>query len=108
MLTRVGLPGYGTRNIANLSGVEAQRVSIARALANSPLVLLLDEPTSALDYTAKAGVEALLRDIILDTRLTCVIVTHYNVQAARIATRAMIVDHGRTTRIGNVQEVLHA
>lgn len=108
LLARVGLPGYSSRNVANLSGGEAQRVSIARALANSPLVLLLDEPTSALDDTAKAGVEALIRDLILDTRLTCVIVTHDIAQAARMATRAMILDHGRATRIGNVQEVLHA
>lgn len=108
LLSRVGLPAYGRRDVANLSGGEAQRVSIARALANSPLVLLLDEPTSALDDTAKAGVEALIRDIILEKRLTCVVVTHDISQAARMATRVMILDHGRATKIGNVQEVLHA
>src|SRR5258708_24678080 len=43
VLTRVGLSGYADRDVANLSGGEAQRVSLARALANSPLVLLLDE-----------------------------------------------------------------
>ena len=108
LLTRVGLGGYAARDIANLSGGEAQRVSIARALANSPIVLLLDEPTSALDEQAKAGVESLIRDIIRDTQLTCIIVTHDTAQAMRMATRVLMMEKGRATRIGAVMEVLHA
>ena len=53
LLTQVGLRNYAARDVANLSGGEAQRVSLARTLANSPLVLLLDEPTSSLDDAAK-------------------------------------------------------
>jgi ABC-type Fe3+/spermidine/putrescine transport system ATPase subunit len=108
MLDRVGLPGYGPRDVANLSGGEAQRVSIARALANSPIVLLLDEPTSALDEATKSEVEALISGIIRDTGLTCVLVTHDTAQAVRLARRVMILEHGRATRIGTVREVLHA
>ncbi len=108
LLKRVGLEGYAKRDISNLSGGEAQRVSLARALANQPTVLLLDEPTSALDEQSKAGVEVLVRDIIRDTHLTCVIVTHDRQQAARLADRAMLMDAGRVTRVGSVQEVLHA
>ena len=108
LLTRVGLGGYAARDVANLSGGEAQRVSLARALANSPTALLLDEPTSALDEQAKAGVESLIHDIIRETRLTCVVVTHDTAQAMRMATRVMVMEKGRATRIGAVTEVLHA
>ncbi len=108
LLKRVGLEGYARRDTSNLSGGEAQRVSLARALANRPTVLLLDEPTSALDEQSKAGVEMLVRDIIRDTHLTCVIVTHDRHQAARLADRVMLMEAGRVTRLGAVDEVLHA
>jgi len=108
LLARVGLSGYADRDVANLSGGEAQRVSLARALANSPLVLLLDEPTSALDDEAKSQVEELIGDIILDTGLTCVMVTHDFAQAARMADRVMVLQGGRATSIGPVAEMQHA
>ena len=108
LLTRVGLPGYGPRDAVNLSGGEAQRVSLARALANSPVILLLDEPTSALDDDAKSGVESLIRDIIHQSFLTCVVVTHDVSQATRMANRVMLLESGRATRVGSVEEVLHA
>jgi putative ABC transport system ATP-binding protein len=108
LLTQVGLSGYGTRNVANLSGGEAQRVSVARTLANSPLLLLLDEPTSALDDAAKLEVESLLQKIVREHALTCVIVTHDVAQAGRLADRALLLDRGRIVRVGSVNEVLHA
>jgi putative ABC transport system ATP-binding protein len=108
LLTRVGLGSYASRDVANLSGGEAQRVSLARALANSPIVLLLDEPTSALDEQAKAEVESLIHEIIRETHLTCIVVTHDMAQAARIATRVMMLEKGRATRIGTLTEVPHA
>ena len=108
LLSRVGLLGYGTREVSNLSGGEAQRVSLARALANSPEILLMDEPTSALDDDSKLEVESLIRDVIRDTRLTCVIVTHDVAQATRMASRAMILQSGKLVRIGAIPEVLRA
>jgi putative ABC transport system ATP-binding protein len=107
LLARVGLSGYAERDAANLSGGEAQRVSLARALANSPVVLLLDEPTSALDDEAKSQAEGLIGDIIRDSGLTCVVVTHDFAQAARMATRVMRLQAGRAIRIGPVAETLH-
>jgi len=108
LLARVGLDGYGTRDVANLSGGEAQRVSVARTLANSPLALLLDEPTSALDEAAKLEVESLLQNIVREHRMTCIVVTHDVAQAARIADRALLLELGRIIRAGPVNEVLHA
>jgi len=108
LLTRVGLKGYASRNVANLSGGEAQRVSVARTLANSPLVLLLDEPTSALDETSKLEVESTIQNIVRDQGLTCVLVTHDTAQAARLAERALLLEAGRILRAGPIEEVLHA
>jgi len=108
LLERVGLPGYQERNINNLSGGEAQRVSLARTLANSPKILLLDEPTSALDSEAEHEVETLLSNIIAEENLTCLIITHNMAQAARIANRALYLVKGKLAAIGTVEEIIHA
>jgi putative ABC transport system ATP-binding protein len=108
LLDRVGLPGYQDRDVSNLSGGEAQRVSLARTLANTPEVLLLDEPTSALDDASERGIEELVLGIIRERQMTCVIVTHDMPQAARISDRTMILESGKLTAIGPTGEVLHA
>lgn len=108
LLAQVGLKDYAGRDVANLSGGEAQRVSVARTLANSPLVLLLDEPTSALDEAAKLEVESAIQKVVLGQRLTCVVVTHDVAQAERLAGRALVLESGRIVRCGSVEEVLRA
>lgn len=108
LLGRVGLKGYASRNVANLSGGEAQRVSVARTLANSPLVLLLDEPTSALDQASKSEVEMTIQNIVREQGLTCILVTHDTAQASRLAERALLLEAGRILRHGPINEVLHA
>lgn len=107
LLRSVGLTGYANRDVANLSGGEAQRVSIARALANQPIILLADEPTSALDEQSKSGIEALLGKIVKERELTCVMVTHDVAQARRMAHRVARFESGRVADIGSVAEVLH-
>lgn len=108
LLAQVGLKGYAQRDVANLSGGEAQRVSVARTLANSPLALLLDEPTSALDDAAKLEVESSIQRVVREQGLTCVMVTHDLAQASRMAERALVLEAGRIVRAGLVDEVLHA
>jgi ABC-type sulfate/molybdate transport systems ATPase subunit len=107
LLERVGLAGYQARDVSNLSGGEAQRVSLARTMANAPETLLLDEPTSALDEISARRIEDLVLDIIRDRRMTCVIVTHNTAQAHRVADRTMILEAGRLAAVGPTNEVLH-
>jgi putative ABC transport system ATP-binding protein len=122
LLAGVGLAGYASRNVANLSGGEAQRVSFARTLANSPEILLLDEPTSALDEDSKHGIETLILEIMrrspvaastpdiasANRQLTCVLVTHDLAQAARLAQRALVLKSGHIVKNGPIEEVLRA
>jgi putative ABC transport system ATP-binding protein len=104
----VGLKHYAGRDVANLSGGEAQRVSVARTLANSPLVVLLDEPTSALDEASKLEVESAIQKVVQSQGLTCVVVTHDVAQAARLAGRALVLESGCIVRDGPAEEVLRA
>lgn len=106
LLERVGLPGYQERDVSNLSGGEAQRVSLARSLANVPEALLLDEPTSALDDVSARGIEDLVLSIIREGRMTCVVGTHNTAQAHRIADRTMTLEAGMLVTIGPTKEVL--
>jgi putative ABC transport system ATP-binding protein len=108
LLESVGLAGYSLRDVSNLSGGEAQRVSFARTLANSPEVFLLDEPTSALDDDSKHDVEKLIVQIGSEQGIPCVLVTHDLAQAGRLAQRVLMLEAGRITRSGPVEEVLRA
>jgi putative ABC transport system ATP-binding protein len=94
LLRMVGLGGYAERDVTGLSGGEAQRVSLARTLANRPQVLLLDEPTSALDDAAKLVVEDSLRAAMERMEGACLIVTHDAAQAARLAQRTLVMRDG--------------
>jgi putative ABC transport system ATP-binding protein len=108
LLIQVGLAGRADEDVAHLSGGEAQRVSVARALATTPEVLLLDEPTSALDAEAKDGIEKLILTVQKQNGLTCVMVSHDLAQAARIADRIMVMKNGRLDKIGAATEVMNA
>jgi len=108
LLECVGLPEYAPREVSVLSGGEQQRVSLARALANDPHVLLLDEPTSALDEDAKLDIEQLIQSVVREQGLTCVLVTHDREQARRMCNRIILLEAGHLMQIGTAMEVLGA
>jgi len=108
LLERVGLPGFASREVSVLSGGEQQRVSLARALANRPEVLLLDEPTSALDEESKLGIEELIGNLVRTHGLTCVMVTHDREQARRMCNRVILLEAGLLVQSGTAMEVLGA
>ena len=96
LLERVGLApeAFLDRDAATLSGGEAQRACLARALATGPRVLLMDEPTSALDHDAAAHIEDLARRLAADG-VAIVLVTHDREQAARLGDRVIALRDGR-------------
>ena len=106
LLAEVGLDGYASRDALTLSGGEAQRVAITRALANEPEVLLLDEPTSALDEASRGSVERLFERLIRERHLTCLWVTHSPEQARTMADSVLVVEAGRVKALGTPDDVL--
>jgi len=106
LLAAVGLGGYADRSTSDLSGGEAQRVAIARTVANDPEVLLLDEPTASLDSAAEAEVERLLADLLASGDRTVVLVTHDERQAERLADRVARLRDGRIVDVGTPREVI--
>jgi molybdate/tungstate transport system ATP-binding protein len=83
------------RGVVNLSGGEAQRVALGRALAHRPGVLLLDEPLSALDEETRSQMTHLLRSVQHDTGVTILHVTHSASEAERLAQQLFVLDNGR-------------
>jgi sulfonate transport system ATP-binding protein len=90
-LLRVGLSGYGPRWPRELSGGQAQRVSIVRALVANPKALLLDEPFSALDALTRASLQDHLLALWDAHRPTMVLVTHDVEEAVLLADRAIVL-----------------
>ncbi|MCI7027000.1 MAG: ABC transporter ATP-binding protein [Clostridiales bacterium] len=99
MLKDVGLEGRMDNFPAQLSGGEQQRVSIARALAKNPKIILCDEPTGALDYHTGKAVLKLLQDTCQSTGKTVLIITH-NSALTRIADRVIRVKNGTVIESG--------
>jgi molybdate transport system ATP-binding protein len=104
-LDRVGLAGLGDRRPGQLSGGQAQRAALARALVGDPRVLLLDEPLSALDARTRLAVRAELHRHLADYAGSAVLVTHDPVDAMALADRVVVVEDGRVVQAGTPAEV---
>lgn len=106
-LERFAIANLKERSARTLSGGEARKVSIARAFATQPEVLLLDEPFSALDPIVREALIEDLEQVLRDTRLTTLFVTHDRSEALRLATHLGVLQAGKMLQIGTVQEVTH-
>jgi cell division transport system ATP-binding protein len=96
-LEMVGLDGKGDRMPDELSGGEQQRVAVARAFVNRPMILIADEPTGNLDPTTSVGIMKLL-DRINRTGTTVVMATHDHGIVDQMRKRVVELDHGRVVR----------
>ncbi len=96
VLREVGLEGRLKNFPAQLSGGEQQRVSIARALAKNPKLLLCDEPTGALDYQTGKSILKLLQDMCREKGMTVIVITH-NSAIAPMADRVIKIKNGRVS-----------
>ncbi|OYN96949.1 sulfate/molybdate ABC transporter ATP-binding protein [Enemella evansiae] len=105
-LTLVGIGELAGRKPAEVSGGQAQRAAIARALAAEPRLLLLDEPFAALDVEVAAELRQVLRRVLRDTGRTAVIVTHDLLDALALADRIIVLEQGEVVEQGPVRQVL--
>lgn len=105
LLGRVGLSAYEGRYPDELSGGEQQRVSLARAIAPRPGILLLDEPFSNLDRHMRHHVRDETLAILRETRATCIIVTHDAEEALQISDHLVMMRQGCVLQVGTPQQV---
>ncbi|WP_327151845.1 ABC transporter ATP-binding protein [Nocardia sp. NBC_01329] len=98
LLGRFGLAGLADRRPDQLSGGQAQRVAVIRAVAVRPRLLLLDEPFSALDPAVRADLQDWLADLVREIGCTTVLVTHDIDEALRLADRIVLIGAGATVR----------
>ena len=96
VLEEVGLKGRMGNFPAQLSGGEQQRVSIARALAKNPKLLLCDEPTGALDYQTGKSILKLLQDMCRNRGMTVIVITH-NTALTPMADRVIRIKNGKAS-----------
>lgn len=105
-LAAVDATEFAERRPVQLSGGQAQRIAIARALAADPALLLLDEPMAALDVAGAPALRQLLRKVLRQTGRTALLVTHDLVDALSLADRVIVLDAGRIVEDGPTRTVL--
>jgi len=104
-LKRLGLAGFSNRRVADLSGGEARRVSIARALAMQPALVVLDEPFAGLDIGARNELRRMLGESMHESNAARLLITHDAAEAATLADRILILEQGQITQSGPPNEI---
>ena len=107
VLSLVGLAGFEERQIATLSGGEAQRVALARSLAPEPRLLMLDEPLGSLDRPRRDELTEELRSLLRRVGVTVLHVTHDHDEAFAVADRVAVMQSGQIARIGTPADIWH-
>ena len=107
-LEQLGIAELADRRPRQLSGGQAARVALARALAPGPDLVLLDEPLSALDATTRDAVRRLLRSTLKAGSAPALLVTHDPVDIAALADRVVVLESGRVVQDGSPAEVARA
>lgn len=107
-LSKVNALAFADRRVGELSGGEAQRILLARALCQSTPILLLDEPTAHLDLQYQVSLLELIRELAHTENLAVLIALHDLNLAARYADRVALLVGGHLTAIGTPREVLTA
>jgi molybdate transport system ATP-binding protein len=102
-LDRVDAGEFALRKPAQISGGQAQRIAVARALAADPNLLLLDEPMAALDVTVAPALRRMLRQVLADR--TTILITHDVLDAFTLADRVAVMNDGSIVEIGETREV---
>jgi tungstate transport system ATP-binding protein len=105
-LERLGIAHLISRQVRTLSGGEAQRTSLARGLVLNPDLLLLDEPFSALDAPTREALLLDLQEILAETGITTVMVTHDLREAAALGKRVGVLSQGKLLQLGSQREIL--
>ena len=105
ILERVGLPGFGDKNIDQLSGGQQQRVAIARCLVMDPTVLLLDEPLGALDLKLREQMKVELKKLQAQVGTTFVYITHDQSEALVMSDHVAVMHAGRFEQIDTPQNL---
>lgn len=110
LLPLVGLDAekYLNRYPHELSGGEAQRIGILRAIACKPKIILMDEPFSALDPISRKQLQELVKDLQKTLKITTVFVTHDMSEGMAMADRIAILKDGELQQVGRPQEILNA
>jgi len=105
VLRLVGLEEISARPVHELSGGQQQRVALARALAPAPAVVLLDEPFSNLDASLRDRLRQEVAEILRETKVTAIFVTHDQGEALSVADTVAVMSDGKIKQIGSPEEV---
>jgi ABC-type Fe3+/spermidine/putrescine transport system ATPase subunit len=105
MLKLCRIDDLAKRSVRALSGGQRQRVAIARALAVNPRILMLDEPLAALDPQLRIAIRADLEDLLRESGVTTLFVTHDQSEALAVADKVVVLREGKVEQIGTPDEL---